>query len=165
MLSVNRIRHTKLSCAVVLNKRIKAAAVHICLKNYLTVCNVIAVYLDNSYMVSVRRRMEKIQSALIHNKIRTRLAVSHQYRSCPFSAVQIVICKNPVSTACIGFFVIISLSYKIIRFIVKNIYRVFPYCFIFKTGAVCPLVRLCNIFPGYKILAFYDRGEISAVST
>lgn len=90
MLTVYGIRHTQLAVAVILNEGIETASVHIRLKNYLGLSNIICIYFKYSDVFSVGRGIEQIKVIPVVNKVGAGLTVAYKNRFCPFSRNQII---------------------------------------------------------------------------
>ena len=73
VLSCHGVGHCKLVLEVILNKRVEAARVHLCLQYDLAFSYILDIYFHNSDMLAVDRRMEKIQGKIGRASCRERV--------------------------------------------------------------------------------------------
>ena len=157
MFPIHRIGHTKRAVFVILNERVEAARPHICLKKHFAAGNVVGVDFQDSDMLPINWRVEKIQIAVKHDKVGSGLGILNQHGRFPRLVFEIIAGQKAVGVGMmLSDGIIVQLSDKVVAFVVQNIHGVLPFGIVYKIG-------LGYVFPSDQVGAFDDTGEISAV--
>ena len=69
MLSVQGVRHSKLSVLIILNEGIEASGVHLCLQNDLALFYIIGVDFHDTDVLSVNRSVEEVKIVFVIDEI------------------------------------------------------------------------------------------------
>jgi len=83
------IGHRELSAAVILHEGIEAARMHLRLKHDAAVLDILGIYLDDTDMLAVDRRVEQEEPSAVLDKVAARLAVLYLDDLAPFSTVKV----------------------------------------------------------------------------